>query len=222
VEFDTIPVGGNLTDVTRRFSLNLAAFIATFPTNVLVDGYACDGAAARNCGFSTLNGVVGGVAHADSGQVVAGVSRAFPAGGHIADAIFDANRGELYLTNTPLSRVEVFQVANTSFVANGIATAGPQPWGIALWPRDTLGGYGDSIVVADAGGTEFSIIDVAARRLRWRQDLPNYVIEKYKVIQVAGAYTAQVTLYDLSDRPQYVATVCRVGAAPPAGVAATI
>ncbi len=222
IEFDTIPVGGNLTDVTRRFSLNLAAFIATFPTDILVDGYACDGAAGRNCGFSTLNGVVNGTLHADSSQIVAGISRSLPVGGQITDAIFDANRGELYLTNTPLSRVEIFQVANTAFVANGISTSngssvsGAFPWGIALWPHDTVGGYGDTVVVADAGGTELSILDVAARRLKWRQDLPNYIIEKYKIIQFNGAYTAQLTLYDLSDRPQYLATVCRVGGAPPA------
>jgi hypothetical protein len=84
-----------------------------------------------------------------------------------------------------------------------------------LWPRDTLGNYGDSIVVADAGGTEMSILDVVTRRLKWRQDLPNYSIEKYKVLNVGGTFTAQITLYDLSDRPQYIGTVCRVGAAPP-------
>lgn len=214
--FDSVNVGGTLTDVQRNFSLQLAAIIATFPTTVIVDGYACDAAAARNCAFSTVNGVVRGTLTTDSAQVVAGISRPLPVGGFIADAIFDGNRGELYLSNTPLSRVEIFQVANTSFVASGVATAGPLPWGIALWPHDTTGTYGDTIIVADAGGTELSVIDVAARRLRWRQDLPNYVIEKYKVIQVAGAFTAQLTLYDLSDRPQYLGTVCRVGAAPPA------
>jgi hypothetical protein len=212
--FDTLPGGGTFTDVVRRFSLNLAAAITTFPTSVVVDGYACDAAALRNCAFSSTKGFVTPPPKADSAQVVAGITVGLPVGSHISDAIFDANRGELYLTNTPLSRVEIFQVANTAFVAGGIPTAGPFPWGIALWPHDTLGNYGDSIVVADAGGTEMSIIDVAARRFRWRQDLPNYQVQKYKVIQVAGAYTAQVTIYDLSDRPQYIGTVCRVGAAP--------
>jgi hypothetical protein len=216
LRFDTVAVGSALTSIVRRFTLNLGALIASYPATVLIDGYACDGAALRNCAFSTVNGTVNGTLRADSAQVVAGVSRGFPQGGKIADAIFNATRGELYLTNTPLSRVEVFQVANSSFVAGGIPTAGPQPVGIALWPRDTLGNYGDSIVVADAGGTELSIIDVAARRLRWRQDLPNYLIELYKVINLPlGGYTDRITVHDLSDRPQYVATVCRVGAAPP-------
>ncbi len=209
LKFDSVPGGGSFTDVVHRFSLNLAAAIATFPTSVVVDGYACDAAAARNCAFSTTSSFTTPPPKADSAQVVAGVTVGLPVGSHISDAIFNSPRGELYLTNTPLSRVEIFQVANTSFVAGGIPTAGPQPWGIALWPHDTLGNYGDSIVVANSGGTEMSIIDVAARRLRWRQDLPNYVIEKYDLINSAGFYYAHYTLYDLSDRPQYIATVCR-------------
>jgi len=32
--------------------------------------------------------------------------------------------------------------------------------GIALWPRDTLGNYKDTIVVADVGGTQLGIINV--------------------------------------------------------------
>lgn len=209
LRFDIFPVGSSLTSVTRRFTLDLGALIATYPATVLIDGYACDGAVAHNCAFSTINGVVNGTLRADSAQVVAGVSRGFPIGGKIADAIFNANRGELYLTNTPLSRVEVFQVANSSFVAAGIPTAGPQPWGIALWPHDTLGNYGDSIVVANSGGTQMSILDVASRRLAWRQDLPNFQVQRYNVINVGGTYTARVTIHDVSDRPQYIGTVCR-------------
>src|SRR5207247_979019 len=79
-----------------------------------------------------------------------------PSGGRIVDAIYSANQRELYLTNPSLSRVEIFQAANSTFVTAGIPTAGPQPWGIALWPRDTLGAYGDSIVVANSGGTQLS------------------------------------------------------------------
>ena len=218
LRFDTVNVSaGNLTDVARSFGLNLGALIVTFPTDILIQGYACDGATVPNCAFSQSGGVVGAASVVDTVTVVAGVTRPLPSGGTIADAIYSANRNELYLTNPTLSRVEIFQVANTSFVANGIPTAGPQPWGIALWPRDTLGAYGDSIVVANSGGTELSIIDVTpgARRLAWRQDLPNFVVQKYKVIATSGSFTAEVENFDLSDRPQYLATVCR-----PAGGAA--
>jgi hypothetical protein len=212
LRFDTIDVSaGRLTGVTRSVSLNLAGIVTTFPTSVIVQGYACDIAAVPNCAFSQQGAVPLNPPKADTALVVAGVTRPLPAGGSIADAIFDANDSTLFLTNPTLSRLEVFQVANTAFVAGGIPTAGPQPWGIALWPRDTLGNYGDTVVVANSGGTELSIIDVrpAARRLVWRQDLPNYLVETYKVLQQSGGSRREITVHDVSDRPQYVATVCR-------------
>ena len=211
LRFDSLNVAaGNLTDVTRRFSLNLGGIVTSFPTDVIVRGYGCDAATARNCAFSTRGTGTSAVADIDTITVVAGVTVPLPAGGSIADAIFNANRNELYLTNPQLSRVEIFQVANTSFVSTGIPTAGPQPWGVALWPRDTLGNYADTIVVANSGGTQMSIIDVspAVRRLLWRQDLPNFQIQTYKVLP-GPPVREEVVIYDVSDRPQYVATVCR-------------
>ncbi|OLC07190.1 MAG: hypothetical protein AUH42_04115 [Gemmatimonadetes bacterium 13_1_40CM_70_11] len=218
VRFDSVDVSaGNLTDVRKMFSLNLAA-LPKLPQTIAVRGYACDNAIARNCAYSTVNGVVLGTPKVDTATVVAGVTKPLPFGGQIGDAIFNKNgnggTGELYLTNVSLSRVEIFEVANTSFVAAGIPTAGPQPVGIAMWPVDTLGNYDDTVVVANSGGTELSIIDVrssgvGSRRLAWRQDLPNYLIEKYKVAIGPGGATKQITVYDVSDRPQYLGTVCR-------------
>jgi len=234
MHFDTINVQGpgNLTDVTRRFSLGLQG-LSQLPRAIVVKGYACDAAAQRNCDYTNSTTLLpnlrapaylSGPARLtmstsgliDTVIVVAGVTVPLPFGGRIADAIFNANDSTLYLTNPDLSRVEIFQVANTSFVAAGIPTAGPQPWGIALWPRDTMGNYADSIVVANSGGTQLSIIDVrpGVRRLAWRQDLPDYVIETYKVL--TAPLREEIHVFDVSDRPQYVSTVCRVGAAPPA------
>src|SRR3989454_10787287 len=80
-----------------------------------------------------------------------------------------------------------------------------------MWPVDTAGNYDDTVVVANSGGTELSVIDVrtAVRRLVWRQDLPNFLIEKYKVVIGPGGATKQITVFDVSDRPQYLGTVCR-------------
>src|SRR2546426_1347963 len=215
-------LSGKATDVVHSFSMNIPG-ITTFPTQVVVPGVAVDGAVAFNRGvsgatFTTISPT--GPAKLDTVTLVAGVTRSFPLGGKIADAIFNANLNELYLTNPSLHRVEIFQVANSSFVANPITFGVGVPWGIALWLRDTLGAYGDTIVVADAGGTQLAIVDVrpAVRRLQWRQDLPNFLIETYKIVTSAGAGTLeQITIYDVSDRPQYVATVCRpaVGTACP-------
>src|SRR5439155_19533652 len=137
--------------------------------------------------------------------VVAGVTKPLPFGGQIGDAIFNKNggtAGELYLTNVTLSRLEIFQVANTSFVAAGIPTAGPQPVGIALWPVDTAGNYDDTVVVANSGGTELSVIDVrtAVRRPVWRPDLPNFLIEKYKVVIGPCGATQHITALAVSYR----------------------
>ena len=213
-------LSGKATDVVHTFSMAIPG-ITTFPTQVIVHGFAVDSAVALNRGvsgatFSTIS--PSGPAKLDTITLVAGVTRSFPLGGKIADAIFNANLNELYLTNPSLHRVEIFQVANSSFVANPITFGVGVPWGIALWPRDTLGAYGDTIVVADAGGTQLAIVDVrpAVRRLQWRQDLPNFLIETYKVVtSQGGGSLEEITLYDVSDRPQYVATVCR----PAAGTA---
>jgi len=234
MKFDTVNVAaGNLSDVTRHFSLGLNG-LQPLPHTIVVKGYACDKAVARNCDSTNSTTLIPsapiraskGAATSyrpqlspqgliDTVVVVAGITRALPFGGNIADAIFNGNDSSLYLTNPTLGRVEIFQVANTSFVAAGIPTAGPVPWGIALWPRDTLGHYGDSIVVANAGGLELSIIDVRAgvRRLAWRQDLPDYLIETYKVL--LSPLREEIIVYDVSDRPQYVGTVCRVTSGTP-------
>ena len=225
MKFDTVNVAaGNLTDVTRHFNLGLQG-LQPLPRQIVVKGYACDAATARNCSYTNSTTLTpsaplrskGGpapqlapMALIDTVIVVAGVTRPLPFGGRIADAIFNGNDSSLYLTNPTLGRVEIFQVANTAFVATGIPTVGPQPWGIALWPRDTLGNYGDTIVVANAGGAELSVIDVrtGVRRLAWRQDLPDYLIETYRIL--TAPLREEITVYDVSDRPQYLGTVCRV------------
>src|SRR5881396_3254665 len=237
LKFDTLNVAaGNLTDVMRRASLNLGSVLppGVLPHSIVVRGYACDAAAARNCSYSnntTLlpSAPVSGARTSKGGSrpsmspaglidtviVVNGITVPLQGAGSIADAIYNANRRELYLTNPAFNRVDVFQVANTTFVAGGITTAGGQPWGIALWPRDTLGNYKDTIVVADVGGTQLGIINVGAggpRQVIWRQDLPNFLIETYKVVRSAGGEQVLIKASDLS---QYVATVCRVGATPP-------
>ncbi|HET8713246.1 MAG TPA: hypothetical protein VFM23_06130 [Gemmatimonadales bacterium] len=233
MKFDTVNVAaGNLTDVTRHFSLGLQG-LNPLPRSVVVRGYACDAAVARNCSFtnsttlipspplrskgaiSSFQAPMAPMALIDTVIVVSGITRPLPFGGRIADAIFNGNDSSLYLTNPALGRVEIFQVANTAFVAAGIPTAGPQPWGIALWPLDTLGNYKDSIVVANSGGVQLSIIDVrpGVRRLAWRQDLPDYLIETYRIL--LSPIREEIRVFDVSDRPQYVSTVCRVTSGTP-------
>src|SRR3989441_2629462 len=229
VKFDSANVSaGNLTTVDQTFALQLPLVDNQLPKNVVVRGYACDLATARNCAYSQTSTVITGSAPrraalraaaasggVDTVIVVAGTTHSLPLGGHIADAIYNTNRRELYLTNDQLGRVEVYSLATNTFDPNGIITAGPVPWGVALWPVDTLGTYDPNrVVVADAGGTELSILDASTRLLLWRQALPNFLIEKYTVVLGTLGTRAIITVHDVSDRPQYLGTVCRVGAAP--------
>ena len=226
---DSSMAATNLTTVDRVFALALPLADSGLPKSVVIRGYACDLATARNCAYSQTSTVITGSAPrraplragaasggVDTVVVVAGTTHSLPFGGHIADAIYNSNRRELYLTNDALGRVEVYNLATNTFDPNGIITAGPVPWGIALWPVDTLGTYDPNrVVVADAGGTELSILDASTRRLLWRQALPNFLIEKYSIQLVSGFTRAVITVHDVSDRPQYLGTVCRVGGAPP-------
>ena len=226
---DSSMAATNLTTVDRVFALALPLADSGLPKSVVIRGYACDLATARNCAYSQTSTVITGSAPrraplragaasggVDTVVVVAGTTHSLPFGGHIADAIYNSNRRELYLTNDALGRVEVYNLATNTFDPSGIITAGPVPWGIALWPVDTLGTYDPNrVVVADAGGTELSILDASTRRLLWRQALPNFLIEKYSIQLVSGFTRAVITVHDVSDRPQYLGTVCRVGGAPP-------
>jgi len=226
---DSTMAAGNLTTVDKVFALALPLSDSGLPKSVVIRGYACDLAVARNCAYSQTSTVIAGSAPrraapfaigasggVDTVVVVAGTTHSLPFGGHIADAIYNSNRRELYLTNDALGRVEVYNLATNTFDPTGIITAGPVPWGIALWPVDTLGTYDPNrVVVADAGGTELSILDASTRRLLWRQGLPNFLIEKYSIQVLSGFIRAVITVHDVSDRPQYLGTVCRVGGAPP-------
>ncbi len=177
IRFDSVNVGaGNLTTVDSTFPLQLPLVDSQLPKRVVVRGYACDLAVARNCAYSQSSIVITGApprrapgraAAASNGVdtvvVVAGITHVLPLGGHIADAIYNSNRRELYLTNDALGRVEVYSLASNTFDPNGIITAGPVPWGVALWPVDTLGTYDPNrVVVADAGVTD-EVADVHAR-----------------------------------------------------------
>lgn len=216
---DGTPVGGatatfagNLTDVTQSWQLNFS--ISPLPQAVIITARAVDG--AGNVGTAGAPAAAPGVgsaaaaaAQVDTVIVVNGITKPLPAGGRIADAIYNQNRNEIYLTNVELDRLEVFQVVDTSFVAAGIAV-GSRPWGIALWPRDVNGAHADTVVVANSGGTNFSIVDVALRQERRRHHLPNFLIQSVQtaIDPATGFLKINITEFDFTDRPEFLATVC--------------
>jgi hypothetical protein len=217
---DSSVFGGSQTDVTVTFALGHPApavnrgldTVTAFPQLLTIEAFGVD--SVGNRGFSSSpnspapNPVATGTAFKDTLTIVAGKTFALPAGGSIGDAIYDKTRNELYLSNQTLNRLEVFQVGTSSFLAGGIPV-GSAPLGLALWPHDTLGNYGDTVIVANTGGTNLSIVDVVARAEVRRQRLASYIVQDWHTeTNSGGGITIIITNHDFSDRPFAVGAMC--------------
>jgi len=204
----TTTYGGTLTAVRQTYPLNFS--FATLPQTLIITAAAVDG--AGNAGQARVDTTSTGAIRADTIAVVNGITKRLPAGGRIVDAIYSKSMNEVYLTNVELSRLEVLQLADTSFVTGGIAV-GSQPWGIAMWPRDANGGQGDTVVVANSGGTDLSIVDLPLRREVRRHSLPNFLVDEVTTELDVTTLVIQIkfTRHDFSDRPQYLGMTCRPG-----------
>ncbi len=225
-------LGGDSVTLTETPLVSVRGFALNFPTDfrelakkVTFTAFTVNGegerrTSAQRIAASASSGAVFQLQAAYSLQaaavagdtiiVVAGVTRPLPKGGKVADAIYNRNLNEIYLTNVALDRLEIFRLVDTTFDPNGIAT-GSRPWGLALWPRDQTGANGDTVIVANSGGTNLSIIDVAGRQERRRHALPNFLIQSVQteVDGATGLIKLKITEFDFSDRPEFVGSVCR-------------
>jgi hypothetical protein len=187
---------------------------SAFPTTAYIQVFA------RNSnGVRAYAKLASGVDRIDTVTVVAGVTRFLPFGGQVADAMYHPGKDRLYLTNIARNEVEVFNLADSSFKAPVIV--GSRPWGLAGWPRDRTGAMGDTILVANSGGTNISYIDLNAGASGsglevFRYDLPNIIAFTITTTTsgTSGLPIQVATKYDFSDRPQYLAPTCIA----PAGV----
>jgi hypothetical protein len=199
---------GQLTSLPRRFNLNIPnTIVPPFPTTVYVKAYALTANGAR--GYAKL---ASGVDRVDTLLVVAGVTRIVPNGGMIADAVYHPRYDKLYLTNIDRNEIEVFNLADSTF-ARPIAV-GSRPWGIAAWPRSPVtGDYGDTLLVANSGGTSIGYVNLLDRSIPntsegrevYRYPLPH--MRAFSVRTVGKG--VERTAYDFSDRPQFLAPTCR-------------
>lgn len=191
-----------------------------------VHGFAIDAAPTPNCGASvtttpaSLNCLVAPqdpnarLAANVQGQTLvvattAGSSVRLPSGGNIADALVDAARQRLYLSNISQSKLDVLNIATSTFVPTGavnggVGLVGSAPWGLAFTPAN------DTLVVANSGGTTISkVVLGGANDLREnvnkRVFTPNTVL--YEVLLAISNARARYTqnFYDFSDRPQFAA-----------------
>ncbi len=182
-----------------------------------ITGYMTDG--ADNCTASVAEtgsdfacaSLVGGetVALGRAGFLlnrvhVAGRTVVLPQGGRIMDAVVDTVRRNLFLSNIERGRVEVFRLGTEQFgTAIGVGSA---PWGMDM-SRD-----GDSLWVANSGGTNFSVIDLD-RELEVNNNrffTPDVVLFDVELVDNDAGFSFVVSVLPqgdpgFSDRGQYMA-----------------
>lgn len=136
---------------------------------------------------------------------VAGRTVALPGGGLIMDAAVDTARRNLFLSNLTRNRVELFRLDSETF--GPPIGVGSEPWGLAF-TRD-----GDSLWVANSGGTNLSVIDLdREREVESNRFLtPDVVLFDIELSQGTLATTYTIWPHptganpSFSDRPQFAA-----------------
>jgi hypothetical protein len=203
ISADSLISTGNFTSLPATFQFRLP--VTTFPTRVLVSAFATNTNGVREYAL------VGSATRQDTVVVVAGVTRPLPNGGRVADAYYHARKDRMYLTNLERNTLEVFSLTDSSFKEPIIV--GSRPWGLTPWPRDRAGEVGDTLLVANSGGTNVSYVNLngaGSGREVYRYPLPNIFV--YSVTSTKSALTGEImqqrTIYDFSDRPQFIAATC--------------
>jgi hypothetical protein len=201
---DSVTANGNFTQQSNTFAIHLP--YTTFPTTVYIQAFARNSNNVR-----AYAKTVGGADRVDTVLVVSGATKALPNGGSIMDAIYHPRTDRLYLTNIQKNQIEVFNLADSSF--KGAINVGSRPWGISLWPRDHSGTPGDTLLVANSGGTDISYVDLnsgANGREVFRYALPNIIAYTITTTKnpTTGLLMQQRTTYDFSDRPQFLGATC--------------
>lgn len=200
---DSVVSNGNITSQLKTFAVKLP--YSEFPTTVYIQAFARNSNNVR--AYAKLSG---GVDRVDTVTIVAGATKALPLGGAVADALYHPRTDRLYFTNIERNQLEVFSLTDSSFKAPIIV--GSRPWGIAAWPRDHNGTMGDTLLVANSGGTDISYVNLngaGSGREVFRYALPNIIAFSVTSKKSPAGFTVQErTKYDFSDRPQYLGATC--------------
>jgi DNA-binding beta-propeller fold protein YncE len=134
-----------------------------------------------------------------SSVVVAGRTSLLPDGGTVADLVVDTLRNRLYASNIARNKLQTLAIGSGAWGAEVLV--GSRPWGLAL----SRGG--DSVYVANSGGTNLSVVSLGgtpAEDRGRRLFTPNDALYEISWSQTGGIrYTG--VFYDFSDRPQFVA-----------------
>jgi hypothetical protein len=200
---DSVVSNGNITSQLKTFTMKLP--YTEFPTRIFIQAFARNSNGTR--AYAKLSG---GTDRIDTVTVVAGSTKALPLGGTVADALYHPRTDRLYFTNIERNQLEVFSLADSSFKAPILV--GSRPWGISAWPRDHNGTMGDTLLVANSGGTDISYVNLnggGSGREVFRYALPNLVAFTITSTKSPAGFTVQQrTKYDFSDRPQFLGSTC--------------
>lgn len=230
------PKSGTVRASFRFAPFNVDSVSLPDPLKFEITTYMVD--AAGNCGASvgadtlaalpcqTLTG--GGVVAQDATPtsldvtVVAGNTVTLPNGGLIMDAVVDRDANNthggpaLYLSNIQDNEVDVFYLKSDSFGrAIGV---GSEPWGLTInncVPLNPTPGCGDTLVVANSGGTNLSNVSLITKQEDTSRRLLTPDVHLFDVTvsqDAAGNDKYTVTAYpdlpdqfSFSDRPEFVA-----------------
>ena len=100
--------------------------------------------------------------------------------GPIADVAIDAVRGNVFLSNINHGRLEVWQRSAQKFDPNGVVV-GSQPWGMTMSRAGA--GAGDTLFVANSGGTNLSRVNIAATSPSgMKEDLANRLMTRMSLL----------------------------------------
>ncbi|MCH8992441.1 MAG: hypothetical protein IIA44_11930, partial [Acidobacteria bacterium] len=153
----------------------------------------------------------------DERVVVAGRTVLLPSGGLILDAAVDTARGNLYLSNHTRDQVEIFRLVEEDFLAP--VAVGSEPWGLAMhacYVTVPLPGCGDSLWVANSGGTNVSVIDLVSSAVPFEQPgrrflTPDVVLWDVEETEDDNGTTVWISSFipdavgpGFSDRPQFI------------------
>ena len=208
IRTDTSFSNGSFTDLTVFMPLNIP--VTEVGKKIVITSFAID--TRGNVGYSVPMNVsapqmTASLARPDTALVVYG--RTFPLmqGGTVADIAVDSVRNRVYLSNMTFDRLEVWEQSTQKFNSQTVAV-GSQPWGLFV------DNSADTLLVANSGGTNLSRVwlgtsgslsgvqEVASGRIK----TPNsYIADILPSIDQAGTARFQITIYDYSDRPQFVA-----------------
>jgi len=137
--------------------------------------------------------------------IASGRTVELPTGGRIMDAAVDTLRRNLLLSNMGRNRVEVFRLDSETF--GSAIGVGSEPWGL------TIDRSGDQLLVANSGGTNISVVDLALEKELEQERLftPDAVIFDLELNDGDAGFQFIIHPYprpespSFSDRPQYVA-----------------